>query len=405
MRSKLDNPYEQTASERYTFWSKYVSQVDKYREQLQKFEEQRKEDVANLEKILPLEVINDAQKRTVLVQYMEIYSPFYGVEDVDNVIFSMDEATAKHIYPILHNDYLKKEMAEKCDNGNGSACYISASLTEVEDPQKANMFFAQSCEKGIVNACVKTGKIYYNINKKKEAAKLFYEACGMESPEGCHIAAFVTEKGAGITDDLILAAEIYKKACDLGYEASCKQAKELAGINSENVERIKLERKQEEERRIEAEKQRKAEERRAQIEKDKIEKMPQELDKAGRKTRKAIATTTLVSGIVVTGLGGVSFYGMNEAEKERKKYFVKYLDAEKEELIVKYRKKAQDADKKRKTYTALGGIGIGLGLALITTSVVLYSVDFKGEKEVKKKYELSFGASPADTSLYITLNW
>ena len=126
--------------------------------------------------------------------------------------------------------------------------------------QKANMFFAQSCEKGIVNACVKTGKVYYDNKQYKEAAKNFYEACGMESPEGCHIAAFLTEKGNGVEEDLIMAGEIYKKGCELGYETSCKQAKQLEGLTPETVAQMKLQRKQEEERQIKAAEKKRADE-------------------------------------------------------------------------------------------------------------------------------------------------
>ncbi len=407
----LDNPYSQTAKERFDFWMKYNSQVEKYKAQLQKFEEQRKEDIEKLKKILPLEIITDAQKRTVLVQYMEIYSPFYGIEDVNAIIYVMDDALSKHLYGLLYNDYLKKEMAEKCDKGNGSACYISASLTEVEDQQKANMAFAQSCERGVVNACVKTGQVYFNNKQFKDAAKLFYEACGMDSPEGCQAAAYVTEKGMGIEDDLVLAGAIYKKACNLGYNASCKSAKQFEGLTYEQVAELKLKMKQEEERRKAAEAKRKAEEEKKRAEeakrkaeKEKKARMIEELNRAGRKTRLTIATTTLVSGIVVGALGGVSFYGMNEAEKDRKNYYDKYLDAVGSNAD-KYHKKAHDADKKRKTYLILGGVGAGLGVALITTGMVFYSIDFEGEKRVKKKYNLSFGATPIDGTLQLTLNW
>ena len=96
---------------------------------------------------------------------------------------------------------------------------------------------------------------------------------------------------------------------------------------------------------------------------------------------------------------------MNKAEKDRKKYYGKYLDAENEEQIVLYRKKSQDADKKRKTYAALGGVGVGLGIAMMTTGIVFYSIDFEGEKEVKKKYNVSFGTSPMDGTIQLTLNW
>ena len=396
----FDNPYLETARERIHFWSQYKEQIRIYKVQLQKFEEKRKQDIEKLKTILPLEVVKDAQKRTYLVQYMEIYSPFYGIDDVDDIIDSFDDATAKYLYALLHNDYLKKEMSEKCGKGNGAACYISASLTEVEDSQKANEFFAQSCEKGVISACVKAGNVYLKNNNFKDAEKLFYKACGMDSPEGCHFAAFVTERKFELEDNLILAGAIYKKACELGYSVSCKQAKDLDGLTPYKAKEKKLKIQQDEERRKAAEEKRRAREEKARRDKEMIE----ELNQAGRKTRLTIATTTLVSGVVVGILGGVSFYGMNNAEEDRKNYYDKYLDATGSDAD-KYRKKAKDADKKRKTYAVLGGVGIGIGVALITTGIVFYSINFDSEKEVKKKYNVSFGANPADGTLQFALNW
>ena len=405
------NPYEQTAKERLAFWKQYEGQIEKYRIQLQKFEKQRKEDIAKLKMILPLEVINDAQKRTVLVQYMEIYAPFYGIEDVNTLINLFDAGLSKELNGLVFNDYLKKEMSEKCGHGNGSACYISATLTEVENPKDAAVFFEKSCEKGIVNACVKTGKVYYDNKQYKEAAKNFYEACGMESPEGCHIAAFLTEKGNGVEEDLIMAGEIYKKACELGYETSCKQAEQLGGLTPETVAQMKLQRKQEEERQIKAaekkkadEEKKKAEDAKRKAEKERKDKMTEELNKAGRTKRLGIATGLFVPGILLAAGGGLSFYGMSKAENDRKNYYDKYLDASGVNAD-KYRKKAEDADKKRKTYLILGGVGVGVGVALIATGITFYSIDFEGEKEVKKKYNVSFGANPMDGTIQFAINW
>ena len=70
-----------------------------------------------------------------------------------------------------------------------------------------------------------------------------------------------------------------------------------------------------------------------------------------------------------------------------------------------YRKRAKKANREQQLFTILGSIGIGVGTALITTGIVFYSIEFDSEKEVKKKYNVSFGASPADSSLYFTLNW
>ena len=131
----------------------------------------------------------------------------------------------------------------------------------------------------------------------------------------------------------------------------------------------------------------------------------EELNQAGRKTRLTIATATLVSGVVVGALGGVSFYGMNKAQKDRDKYWDAYNQSVTPDDVNNYRKKTSDADSRRKTYMILGGVGIGVGIALIATGITFYSIEFEGEKEVKKKYNVSFGASPMDGTLQFALNW
>ena len=78
-----------------------------------------------------------------------------------------------------------------------------------------------------------------------------------------------------------------------------------------------------------------------------------------------------------------------------------YNQAEAEDL----RKQINRADKKRKTFTIIGGVTAGVGAALIATGIVLYSIKFKGEKEVRQKYDLSFGANPADGTFQFALNW
>ena len=71
----------------------------------------------------------------------------------------------------------------------------------------------------------------------------------------------------------------------------------------------------------------------------------------------------------------------------------------------KYRKKTTDAHNKMNKYNTLGGVGLGLGAALIATGITFYCIEFKGEKEVRKKYNVSFGASPFDGTLQFAINW
>ena len=174
----------------------------------------------------------------------------------------------------------------------------------------------------------------------------------------------------------------------------------------ENTEKIKAEeeRKKAEEKQKAAEEEQKkrAEERRKATEEK--QKFKDELNQAGRKTRIAVATTTLVAGVAAGVVSGISFYSMNEWKKKRNNYYQQYLDSDTAHED-DFRKQVDRADKKRKTFTIVGGVTAGVGAALIATGVVLYSIKFKGEKEVKQKYDLSFGANPANGTLQFALNW
>ena len=125
---------------------------------------------------------------------------------------------------------------------------------------------------------------------------------------------------------------------------------------------------------------------------------------SAKRKRIAVATTTLVTGAVLAGLGGFSFYEMNESKKWRDKYQNAYYNATFPEEAEKYRKKARNADDDRKMFLSLGAAGAALGAALITTGIVFYSIKFEDEKETKKT-EISFGADPLGNSVYLTLNW
>lgn len=123
-----------------------------------------------------------------------------------------------------------------------------------------------------------------------------------------------------------------------------------------------------------------------------------------KRKRMIIATTTLVSGVVLGGLGGFSLYEMSNSKNRHDKYTERYHNATFPEEAEKYRKKAKNADDDRVMFMALGAAGVAVGAALITTGIVFYSIKFEDEKEVKKT-EISFGANPLDSSIYLTLNW
>ena len=237
----------------------------------------------------------------------------------------------------------------------------------------------------VVKATVYNNEIAYSESLTAKIKEIRKQRCDLNSAIDCQ--TYGLKHSANDEEK----AAYLKKACELGRKAACSANQQpqnaAAQAPVENQPKV-AEQPKEPEKKANGE-----------------DKFKEELNQAGRKKRLTIATSTLVAGVVVGALGGVSFYGMSEAKKDRDKYFDSYKQSTEYDEMVHFRKKTQDADKKRKTYMGLGFAGIGVGIALIATGITFYSIEFEGEKEVKKKYNISFGASPMDGSLQFALNW
>lgn len=234
----------------------------------------------------------------------------------------------------------------------------------------------------VVKATVYNNEIAYSESLTTKIKEIRKQRCDLNSAVDCQ--TYGLKHSANDEEKAVYL----KKACDLGRKAACSG--EQPPQNTAAPAPVETQAKVTEQPKKEP------------TEEDKFK---EELNSAGRKTRLTIATTTLVAGAVVGVLGGVSFYGMNNAKKDRDKYLDFYKQSTTQEDMDYFRKKTNDADKKRKTYMALGGVGIGVGVALIATGITFYCIEFKGEKDVKKKYNVSFGASPMDGTLQFALNW
>jgi hypothetical protein len=236
-----ESPYFSIAKERIAVWEKFKEQIEGFKIHQEKFDEQRLVDQKNLIKVLPLKFLNEEQKRVMMVKYLEIYAPFYGIDDLDLVFGSIEPEKSKKLISLLYNEYLKEEMKEKCERvpSQESACFISASLTELENPQESLVFFEKACSGGVPDACVKAGKFYYGKSDLK-SSEYFSTACSWGSPEGCHIMGFFSEIGFGVSKNNSVAKKLYKKACDNGYEVSCKMYKNIVnyGFSSDQVKKI-----------------------------------------------------------------------------------------------------------------------------------------------------------------------
>lgn len=234
----------------------------------------------------------------------------------------------------------------------------------------------------VVKATVYNNEIAYSESLTTKIKEIRKQRCDLNSAVDCQ--TYGLKHSANDEEKAVYL----KKACDLGRKAACSG--EQPPQNTAAPAPVETQPKVAEQPKKEP------------TEEDKFK---EELNSAGRKTRLTIATTTLVAGAVVGALGGVSLYAMKEAKKDRDKYLDFYKQSTTQEDMDYFRKKTNDADKKRKTYMALGGVGIGVGVALIATGITFYCIEFKGEKDVKKKYNVSFGASPMDGTLQFALNW
>jgi len=265
--------------------------------------------------------------------------------------------------------------------------------TFLSDEQKTNIVMQHLEEFGvtfgtteIVKATVYNNEIAYSealTTKIKEVRK---QRCDLNAALDCQTYGL---KHAANDEE---KAAYLKKACDLGRKAACSGEKAAA------AEAVPVANAQ-----PQAQEQPKEPEKPKELTEE--EKFKKELNDAGRRTRIIAGTTTLVAGVVIGALGGVSLYGMSKAKKDRDEYLDSYNHSSTQEDMDNYRQKTNDADSSRKTYMILGGVGIGVGVALIATGITFYSIEFEGEKEVKKKYNVSFGTSPMDGTLQFALRW
>ncbi len=221
MKDAGGTAYVETATKRIAVWNDFTAKVKAYKEKQDAFSQQHGKDIDKLVKVLPLDLFNEGQKRSMLIRYLEAYAPFYGIEDIDMVLDRLpDRNLSKRLRELVFNELLTKEMYQKCEGGDAGACYISASLKEVESPKEALNLFVNACKNGVVNACIKAGTTRYEEGST-EAVEYFSIACSWESPQGCNSLAFLTEIGFGVERFKDLATSLYKKSCQMGNQPSC----------------------------------------------------------------------------------------------------------------------------------------------------------------------------------------
>ncbi|HOW50763.1 MAG TPA: hypothetical protein PLV42_01830 [bacterium] len=222
---KEDNAYLQIAEQRIAEWKVFIAQVDDYQAKKKLFAEQREKDRATLIKILPLEVVGQDQKREMLIKYLAVYAPYYGVEDLETLFselknIMLSSAFRQQIWTPQYKDTLEKE----CAANKPASCYLAASMTEKADPLKAQEQYRVACKGNVVTSCLKVGE----LTKGKEdtvAVDSYWTACAWGSNAGCYELAQLVEKGAGTEKSLFFAANLYEKSCKSGVAAACDMVK------------------------------------------------------------------------------------------------------------------------------------------------------------------------------------
>ena len=303
--------------------------------------EAREADFAKLETTVSNNSLQNGEKADAVIAYLNTHGVTFGTRDVSDLVSRPQQAAADT------NDVYQQY-----------ALYIS----EASHKEMSN------------NEAVKA-KIKETIVKR----------CELKSGEDCR---FYAENHAADAAE----KELYlAKACECGVQIEGR----TCVVKPVVVAEVQQPEKKEEP---------------AKAEEKKEEKDPftEELWNAGKRTRITVAATTLAVGAVLGGLGGWALYEMNGAEKDRKKYYDKYIGLDEDASFIefeKYRKKAKNADKKRQKYLIMGSVGVGVGAALIATGITFFCIEFDGEKEVKKKYNVSLGANPAEGTLQFAVNW
>lgn len=335
------NPFLKIAEKRLVQWAEYTDKLDNYKESLQK-----------VKQLVASSVVSASQKKEVILSHFEEFGIAFGTQEVLNIInLANNPELNKTLAQPDFQQAVKTIKSRRCDLGSGKDCFDYGQLS----PEENRMAFIE-------------------------------KSCSLN----------------------------YKLACDKKAEIAKQVEAEKKRKDEEERRKLEEEKRKEQEaiRKAEAEKRRKDEEERRKLEKQKWEiqyeqemSIKQELNAAGRKKRLGIATGLLVPGIVFIAGGGVALYEMQDSQKWHDYYYEKYLDAYYSEDIDHYRKKTQKFGNQVTAFKILGALGIGVGGAMLISSIVLYSIDFPGEKAVKRKYNLSFGASPADGSVRLTLNW
>ena len=120
-----------------------------------------------------------------------------------------------------------------CSLKNALGCFKTAYAYKKgtgipRNQSKASSYYIKSCELDYAGGCNNLGVMFEygegNLAKNSsKAIKYYHKACELNNHYGCRNLALMYEGGTGITKDLVIAKELFKKACGLGSERACDE--------------------------------------------------------------------------------------------------------------------------------------------------------------------------------------
>jgi uncharacterized protein len=151
-------------------------------------------------------------------------------------------------------DKIPAELEWDCVEGDSQSCFDLATIyrdgTQVERDQiKAMEYYGKACDAGNTEGCIIAADNYEHAAKSinmDEAvssiafslARVYYEkACEGGSGGGCYNAGVFYRTGQGVGADIVKAEVLFKKGCDLLYEASC-QASKGSELSSNEIQSV-----------------------------------------------------------------------------------------------------------------------------------------------------------------------
>lgn len=128
----------------------------------------------------------------------------------------------------------REKLAIACGYGSGRACFTYGLWAEKGKGgpvalDVATTSYHNGCQLEYALACVNGGILEYTAGRTIEAGNLYKDGCAYGNLAACASYALLLETGDGVTQDVNLARELYKQACDGGDERACHRWKDLQG--------------------------------------------------------------------------------------------------------------------------------------------------------------------------------